>query len=228
MKLHEYQAKQLMAGQSIPTPRGRVAMTAAEARLAEELGGAVVVKAQVLVGGRGKAGGVRVAKTAPEAEVLAHQILAMQIKGLPVRKVLVEEASEYQTEIYLAITNDRQARRAVLIASAEGGVDIEEVARSAPEKIHRVPIDPLLGLRDYQTRYLASAIELHRDHWRAFLAIARGLYDTYRRADRPPAGGDQPSGHHPRRAPVGAGRQDRPRRQRPVPPRRPGRDARCG
>jgi succinyl-CoA synthetase beta subunit len=184
MKLHEYQSKQLMAAQGIQIPRGRVASTAAEARhVAEDMGGPVVVKAQVLVGGRGKAGGVRVAKTPAEAEVAATQILAMQIQGLPVRKVLVEEAAAYEAEVYLALTNDRTARRPVLIASAEGGVEIEQVARTDPARIHRVHLDPLLGLREYQARYLAAAIELPREHWRTFLAIARGLHETYRRTD---------------------------------------------
>ncbi len=184
MKLHEYQSKQLFAQQGIPIPRGRLAMTASEAKaIAEELGGRVVVKSQVLVGGRGKAGGIRLAKTSEEAEERATQILGIQIKGLPVRKVLVDEAVNIQAEIYLGITNDRQARCPVIIASSEGGVEIEEVARMEPEKIVRVSIDPLLGLREYQARYLAAAIELPRDQWRAFIAIALGLYETFRRTD---------------------------------------------
>jgi succinyl-CoA synthetase beta subunit len=161
-----------------------MAMTAGEAKaIAEELGGRVVVKAQVLVGGRGKAGGVRLANTSDEAEDLATQILGIQIKGLPVRKVLVDEAVDILAEIYLGITNDRQARCPVIIASAEGGVEIEEVARREPEKIVRIAIDPILGLREYQARYLAAAIELPRDHWRSFIAIALGLYEAFRRAD---------------------------------------------
>ena len=184
MKLHEYQSKQLFAQQGIPIPRGRIAMTASEAKAAaEELGGRVVVKSQVLVGGRGKAGGIRLAKTAEEAEDLATLILGIQIKGLPVRKVLVDEAVSIQAEIYLGITNDRQARCPVIMASSEGGVEIEEVARREPEKIVRISVDPLLGLREYQARYLAAAIELPRDHWRAFIAIALGLYEAFRRSD---------------------------------------------
>ena len=184
MKLHEYQSKQLFAQQAIPIPKGRMAMTAAEAKaIAEELGGRVVVKSQVLVGGRGKAGGIRLAHSSDEAENVATQILGIQIKGLPVRKVLVDEAVNILTEIYLGITNDRQRRCPVIMASAEGGVEIEEVARREPEKIVRVPVDPLLGLREYQARYLAAAIELPRDQWRAFIAIALGLYETFRRTD---------------------------------------------
>jgi succinyl-CoA synthetase beta subunit len=184
MKLHEYQSKQLFAQEGIPIPRGRVAMTASEARaIAEELGGRAVVKSQVLVGGRGKAGGIRLVNSPEAAEDAATQILAIQIKGLPVRKLLVDEAVGIQSEIYLGLTNDRQARCPVLIASAEGGVEIEEVARREPEKIVRLPIDPLLGLREYQARYLAAAIELPRDHWRSFISIASSLYRVFRRVD---------------------------------------------
>jgi succinyl-CoA synthetase beta subunit len=184
MKLHEYQSKQLLAAAGIPVPRGRIATSGAEARtIAAELGGRVVVKAQVLVGGRGKAGGIRLAKNPAEAEAVATQILAMQIKGLPVRKVLVDEAAEFGGEIYLGVTHDRAARRPVVIASSEGGVEIEEVARTDPGKIHRILIDPLIGLREYQSRYLAAAIELPRDRWREFLAIAQGLYSAYLRSD---------------------------------------------
>ena len=184
MKLHEYQSKQLFAKYNIPIPAGRVAATAAEAKqIAEELGGRVVIKSQVLVGGRGKAGGIRLAKNAQEAEELATHILAMEIKGLPVRKVLVDEAASIETEIYLGITNDRAARRPVMIASSEGGVEIEEVARTNPEKIARVHIHPLLGLRDYQSRDLAAEIDLPREHWRTFGQIAQGLWQAYSDCD---------------------------------------------
>lgn len=180
MKLHEYQSKQIFNKYGIPIPKGRVAATAQEARqIAEELGGRVVIKSQVLVGGRGKAGGIRLAKSAEEAENLATQILSMEIKGLPVRKVLVDEAASIASEIYLGITNDRAARRPVMMASAAGGVDIEEVAAKNPEKIIKVHIDPLLGLRDYQARDIAASIDLPREHWRIFGQIARGLWDAY-------------------------------------------------
>ncbi len=180
MKLHEYQSKQIFARYGIPIPRGRVAATAQEAyQIAEELGGRVVVKSQVLVGGRGKAGGIRLANNPKEAEELATQILRMEIKGLPVRKVLVDEAARIEKEIYLGITNDRAARKPVMMASAAGGVDIEEVARETPEKIVSVHIDPLLGLRDYQARDIALGIDLPREHWKAFVQIARGLWEAY-------------------------------------------------
>ncbi|MEE9216122.1 MAG: ADP-forming succinate--CoA ligase subunit beta [Anaerolineales bacterium] len=184
MKLHEYQSKQLFAEQGVPIPRGEVAETPAQARaIAEELGGSVVVKSQVLVGGRGKAGGIRLAKSPEEAEKLADEILKLEIKGLPVRKVLVDEAAEIETEIYLGVTNDRTEGSPVLIASAEGGVEIEEVARSHPDKIARAWVDPLIGLRDYQARNLAAAMELPRQHWAEFSRMAHGLFNTYKSSD---------------------------------------------
>jgi succinyl-CoA synthetase beta subunit len=180
MKLHEYQSKQLFARYGIPIPKGRVAATASEAKaIAEELGSRVVIKSQVLVGGRGKAGGIRLAKSPGEAEDLAAQILSMEIKGLPVRKVLVDEAARIENEIYLGITNDRAARKPVMMASSAGGVDIEEVARETPEKIIKVHIDPLLGLRDYQARDIAAGIDLPRELWRSFGQIAKGLWEAY-------------------------------------------------
>ncbi len=180
MKLHEYQSKALFAKHGVSIPKGQVASTATEARaIAQELGGRVVVKSQVLVGGRGKAGGIKLAKSPEEAENLAAQILSMTIKGLPVRKVLVDEAADIRKEIYLGITNDRASRRPVIICSSEGGVEIEEVARTNPEAIVREYVDPLIGLRDYNVRNIALAINLGREHWKAFSAIALGLYQTY-------------------------------------------------
>jgi len=184
MKLHEYQSKQIFSKYGIPIPKGRVAATATEARqIAEELGGRVVIKSQVLIGGRGKAGGIRVAKSAKEAEEFATQILSMEIKGLPVRKVLVDEAANIDHEIYLGITNDRAARRPVIMASAAGGVEIEEVARTSPEKIIKIHIDPLLGLRDFQARDLAVGIDLPKEYWKQFTEICRGLWRTYVECD---------------------------------------------
>ena len=184
MKLHEYQSKQVFARYGIPIPKGRIAATAQEAEeIAEELGGRVVIKSQVLVGGRGKAGGIRLAKSPKEAKDVASAILSMEIKGLPVRKVLVDEAAQIDKEIYLGITNDRSARKPVMMASAAGGVDIEEVARTNPEKIIKVHIDPLLGLRDYQSRNIAAGIDLPREHWRLFGQIASGLWKAYVDAD---------------------------------------------
>ena len=184
MKLHEYQSKQIFAKYGVPIPHGRVAATAGEAKqIAEELGGKVVIKAQVLVGGRGKAGGIRLARTPKEAAEMATLILGMEIKGLPVRKVLVDETASFSKEIYLGITNDRAARRPVMMASSAGGVDIEEVAAQTPEKIIKIHIDPLLGLREYQARDLAVSIDLPKELWRSFAEIARGLWSAYQACD---------------------------------------------
>ncbi len=184
MKLHEYQSKQIFSRYGIPIPKGRVATTADEARnIAIELGGRVVIKSQVLVGGRGKAGGIRLAKDPHEAEEVAAQILAMEIKGLPVRKVLVDEAASISKEIYLGITNDRGARKPVMMASSAGGVEIEEVARTSPEKIIKSHINPLLGLKDYQARNIAIGIDLPKQHWKAFNQIAAGLWRAYQDCD---------------------------------------------
>ncbi len=180
MKLHEYQSKNIFAKYNIPIPRGRIAASASEARqLCEELGGKVVVKAQVLVGGRGKAGGIRLVKSPEEAEEVTTQILSMRIKDLPVRKVLVDEAISISKEIYLGITNDRAKQRPVLIASSSGGVDIEEIAVSSPNQIAKLHIDPLLGMRDYQIRDIALNINLPRKLWRPFGEIIYALWKIY-------------------------------------------------
>ncbi|HQE18564.1 MAG TPA: ADP-forming succinate--CoA ligase subunit beta, partial [Aggregatilineales bacterium] len=184
MKLHEYQSKFRFAEFGIPIPRGKIATTPEEAfQIAKEIGGPTVVKAQVLVGGRGKAGGVKLARTPDEAEQHAASILGMNIKGLTVKKVLIDPAADIDTEIYLGVTTDRAERRTVVMASAAGGVDIEEVAAETPEKIAKVWVHPFLGLRDYQARDLANAIGLHREHWREFIQIAKGLYDAYVKSD---------------------------------------------
>ncbi|WP_129671873.1 ADP-forming succinate--CoA ligase subunit beta [Candidatus Chloroploca sp. Khr17] len=185
MKLHEYQARALLAQHGIPVTGGGVATTAAEARtIAEELGRRVVIKAQVFVGGRGKAGGVKLADTPAEAEQVASQILGMDIKGLTVEKVLVAEAISYQKEIYLSAILDRATKRVVMIASAEGGVEIEEVARTNPEAIIKLPAHPMLGLQEYQARELAFAIGLtDGKQARQFAQIATALYQTFIKSD---------------------------------------------
>ncbi|MDH5606300.1 MAG: ADP-forming succinate--CoA ligase subunit beta [Anaerolineae bacterium] len=184
MKLHEYQSKNIFAEFGVPIPKGKVAATPDEAKaIAADLGGRVVVKSQVLVGGRGKAGGIKLAKSPEEAQKAADEILKLMIKGLPVRKVLIDEAAEISSEIYLGITNDRAARKPVFMASAAGGVDIEEVAATTPEKIIKIRIDPLLGLQDYQILDMAVGIELHRDLWPAFNKIAHGLWKAYQNMD---------------------------------------------
>lgn len=184
MRLHEYQSKDVFAQHQIPIPRGRLASTPEEAKLiAEELNGPVVLKAQVLVGGRGKAGGVRLVNTPKEAEEEASKILGNRIKDIPVRRLLIEEGVNIQQEIYLGMTIDREGGETVMIASAEGGVEIEEVARVSPEKIASVGINPLLGLRDFQIRNLAAEIEIPRALWRPFVAVCHNLYASYQGLD---------------------------------------------
>jgi len=180
VKLHEYQSKQLFAEYGIPIPKGEIATTPEDARrIARDLGRRVVIKSQVLVGGRGKAGGVKLANTPDEAEAVASQILGMNIKGLMVRKVLVDEAADIAQEIYLGIVLDRLQRRASMMASAAGGMDIEQVARETPAKIVRVAVDPFLGLREYQTRQIAYGIGLKREMIKDFNIIAQGLYRCF-------------------------------------------------
>ncbi len=184
MKLQEYQSKRLFAEHGIPIPGGDVATTPAEARsVAAKLGGPVVVKAQVLVGGRGKAGGVKLAKTPEEAESIASQILGMDIKGLTVDKVLVDQAADIANEIYLGVVLDRASREVALMASAAGGVDIEEVAATTPEKIVTVHVNPAIGFQDFQARQLAFGIGINKALVRSFTAIAHGLYECFVSSD---------------------------------------------
>lgn len=185
MKLHEYQARDLIARYGVRVTGGGVATTPAEARkIAEEIGGRVVVKAQVLVGGRGKAGGVKLADTPAEVEAVASQILGMDIKGLTVEKVLVAEAITFKKEIYLGVILDRATKRVMMIASSEGGVEIEEVARTNPEAIIKIPAHPQLGLLDYQAREMAFAIGLtDGQQARQFAQIATALYRTFVEVD---------------------------------------------
>lgn len=180
MNIHEYQAKRLFAKYDIPIPGGDVAETPGEARgIAETLGVPVVVKAQVLVGGRGKAGGIKLANNPDEAAGRAEEILGMNIKGVTVGKVLIDEAADIQDELYLGVVLDRGNKRVVLMSSSEGGVDIEEVAARSPEKIIRVTVEPLLGLREYQARELAYGMGLDKSLVRSFGAIAQGLYRAF-------------------------------------------------
>ncbi len=185
MKLHEYQARDILARYGVPVTGGGVATTPAEARaIAEQIGARVVVKAQVFVGGRGKAGGVKLADTPEQAEQVAAQILGMNIKGLTVEKVLVAEAITYEREIYLGVIMDRAAKRIVVMASAEGGVEIEEVAKTNPGAIVKVAAHPTLGLLDFQARDLAYGIGLtDARQARQFAQIATALYRAYMDTD---------------------------------------------
>jgi len=185
MKLHEYQARDILAKYGIPVTGGGVASTPAEARaIAEQIGAKVVVKAQVFVGGRGKAGGVKLADTPEQAEQVASQILGMDIKGLTVEKVLVAEAISYEREIYLGVVMDRSSKSIVLMASAEGGVEIEEVAKTNPEAIVKIAAHPTLGLQPFQARELAFGIGLtDGKQARQFAQIATALYKIYMETD---------------------------------------------
>ena len=184
MKLHEYQSKRVFAQYGVPIPHGEVASSPAEARaIAEKIGKPVVIKSQVLVGGRGKAGGIKLARTPDEAEEVAGHILGMDIKGLTVKKVLVDEAADIRSEIYLGAVLDRNARRVAIMASSEGGVEIEEVASQTPEKIITVHAHPLLGMQGYQARQLAYGIGLPKEHISAFAKIAQSLYRAFVESD---------------------------------------------
>ena len=185
MKLHEYQARDVLARYKIPVTGGGVATTPEEARaIAEQIGGRVVVKAQVFVGGRGKAGGVKLADTPAQAEDVARQILGMDIKGLTVEKVLVADAITYEKEIYLGVIMDRASKQIIVMASAEGGVEIEEVAKTNPDAIVKIAAHPMLGLLDFQARDLAFAIGLtDGKQARQFAAIASALYKAYMETD---------------------------------------------
>ncbi len=187
MKIHEYQAKGLLREFGVPVPRGEVADTPAAARaVAERLGGPVVGKAQVHAGGRGKAGGIKVARTSSEAEAVAGQILGMRLKtpqtppeGILVRKVWVEEASSIERELYLSITLDRARATHVVMASQAGGMEIEEVAARTPEKILREWAHPALGLGDFQARRLAFGLELSRETFKHAVALSKNLFALY-------------------------------------------------
>lgn len=184
MNLHEYQSKFRFAEFGVPIPRGKVAETPEQAyQIAQEIGGTVIIKSQVLVGGRGKAGGVKLARSPEEAREVAAEILGKDIKTHIVRKVLVDPASNIAKELYLSITNDRAAGKPLIMASAEGGMDIEEVNRTKPEAIIREHIDLFIGLRNYQIVKIATGIDLPREHFRAFINIVQGLYQAYIASD---------------------------------------------
>ena len=187
MRLHEYQAKEVLASAGVAVPRGRVARTADEAAdAAEEMGGRVVVKAQVHAGGRGKAGGVKLVATASEARDAAAAMLGSTLvthqtgpAGVPVDAVLVEEAIDVAREIYAAIVIDGSEGGAVVMASAAGGMDIEEVAEATPEKIVRAAVDPVLGFMPYQGRALAHGMEAGPKLVRPIAGMLERLYSVF-------------------------------------------------
>jgi succinyl-CoA synthetase beta subunit len=183
MNIHEYQAKEIFRSHGIPVPPGEVATTPEEAeRIASRLGGAVVVKAQVHAGGRGKAGGVKLARDAGEAREHASRILGMRIKDLTVAKVLVTPAEEIESEAYVGLIVDRASKKPVFMVSAEGGVDIEEVAATDPEAIRKLEVDPRYGLLPHQAYSLATALYSDVKQQRAAARIMQQLYDSFRAA----------------------------------------------
>ena len=191
MKIHEYQAKEILRRYGVVTPRGKVTDNAAEARtIAQELGGRCVVKAQIHAGGRGKGGGVKLASDPAAAEALAEKILGMQLvthqtgpEGQKVRKVLIEEALEIAQELYLAVTLDRQKAKPVVIASASGGMEIEQVAARDPQAISRQEIDPQLGVLPFQARTVARHLGLKGELAAKCAKLVQGLVRAYLETD---------------------------------------------
>ncbi len=180
MNIHEYQAKELLAAQGVPVPMGEVATTPEQAEaIARRLGGAVVVKAQVHVGGRGKAGGVKLASTPEEARDKAAAILGMDIKGLRVEKVLIAPAEDIATEAYVGIILDRASKAPVWMVSAAGGIDIEEVAATDPEKITKMAVDPRYGFLPHQAHLLATKLYSDPRQVRATAKILQQLYKAF-------------------------------------------------
>ncbi len=192
MKIHEYQAKELLRAHGVPVPRGYAAFTVQEAiEAAQKLGGAVwVVKAQIHAGGRGKGGGVKLARSVDEVKTIAGQILGMQLvthqtgpAGQKVRRLLVEEGADIKKEYYVAALTDRATQKVAMMASSEGGMDIEEVAHKTPEKILKIFIDPLLGLADAQARELARGIGVPEASQAAACKVFQQLYSCYMDSD---------------------------------------------
>jgi succinyl-CoA synthetase beta subunit len=191
MKAHEYQARQLLADFGVPVPRGGMARTPAEARrIAGELAGKVVIKAQVHAGGRGKAGGIKIVSSPDEAEQAAKAMLGSRLvthqtgpQGVPVNAVLVAEAIDIERELYLGIVIDNVAGTPVIMASEAGGMDIEEIARTRPEKILKAYVDPATGIRPYQTRRLAYGLNLKPEQIRPASDIIANLYKLFQAKD---------------------------------------------
>ena len=184
MIIHEYQGKELLREMGVPIPGGKVAHTPEEAgKVTAEIGTKVAVKAQVHIGGRGKAGGIKLAENADEAIAKAKEIIGMDIKGLTVHKVLVEECIDIATELYLGITLDRSACKHVIMFSTEGGVDIEEVAATKPEAIVKVHVDPLRGLLPYQIRQICYAFDMSKEDRKALGKFVKTLYNLYVKKD---------------------------------------------
>jgi len=184
MNIHEYQAKEIFARFGIPVPPGTVVTTPAEAEsVAAKIGKPVVVKAQVLVGERGKAGGVKIAQTPAEAKEKAAQILGMDIKGEKVQKVLITEAVDIAREIYVGVVMDRRAQKPLIMASAEGGVEIEITAVEKPQAIKRVQVDPLYGVHSFAARNLAAELADNAEQAKPMTEIIEKLYRVFMETD---------------------------------------------
>jgi len=191
MKIHEYQAKAILAEFGVPVPRGRVASTPSEAAaIARELGGTVMVKAQIHAGGRGKGGGIKLAKSPEAAQQAASQILGMRLKthqtgpeGQPVKRVLVEEGMDIRQELYLGIVIDRKMGLPVIMASSAGGMEIEEVARTRPDAIVKVHVDPATGIQGFHTRKLGYGLGLKGNPLKAASEFVTKLYRAFEAKD---------------------------------------------
>jgi len=184
MKIYEFQAHEIFSKVGIPSPRGKVARTAEEVKqIAKNLGRPVAVKAQVLVGGRGKAGGIKLASNPEEAYRVAEKILNSKLKGILVKRVLVQEALSIKDEYYLGVTIDRAQKKAVVMVSPSGGVDIEEVARTNPQKIFKLYVDPLLGFKSYEANELALALTKDKNLVEGIAKILFGLYRSFEEMD---------------------------------------------
>lgn len=184
MKLYEYESKELFRRHGIPVPPGRVADTVDEAvKAAEDIGLPVVLKAQVLVAGRGKAGGILKAETLDEVREKAARLLGSEIKGAKVTRLLVEKAADIADELYLSVIVDRVGAKPLILASSEGGVDIEEIAKKSPEKIVRRTVDPFIGIRDYEARLLGLKIGLPKKLIGQWVKFVRGLYEVFMEYD---------------------------------------------
>jgi succinyl-CoA synthetase beta subunit len=191
MRVHEYQAKAILARHGVPVPQGEVAFTAAEAgEIAARLGGLVVVKAQIHAGGRGKGGGVKLARTREEAEALAKDMIGMTLvtrqtgkAGRLVNRVLVEQGVSIARELYLSVVLDRAAGKPLIMASAAGGMDIEEVAATSPDKIIRVYVEPSVGLVPFEARKIGFSLGLDAAGVNKFVAFLTALYEAYMASD---------------------------------------------
>ena len=191
MKLHEYQAKEILGKYGVPTPRGQLAKTGSQAATAAfDMGGTVVVKAQVHAGGRGKGGGVKIVESPGAAEQAAEAMIGTNLvtfqtgpEGVPVNSVLIEEGIDIATELYLGMVIDGASKGVVVIASEAGGMNIEDVAETTPEKIIQVPIDPVLGLQPFQGRKIAYGLNLAQEHIRPVTNLVQNLYRAFIETD---------------------------------------------